>query len=474
MSLTDKLMETFDATFSTFDTHIWTTLLPHRLRSIPGTGELEYYSDASVGYNPFSVAGGVLSITAAPGNNPADLPYNSGIITTQRSFAQLYGYFQITAGLPSGTGLWPAFWMLPAALSGTQEIDVMEAFGGVPGQYSATLHSPANGIDGIPIQTTNLTDGFHSYGVYWTPTTISFWFDETQVAVAPTPSDLNRPMFLLADLAVASDVNAQTQFPASLQISSITAFAYNPSIPGPAAPLTVSVPASASGPEGVAMALTAISIADSEGVAGIVSVGVSDKSLGILWITPQDGVTITVNDSWTVQFSGSLAAVNTVLATLGYRNDPTGATAPTTDVITVSAHDSAGDMDSQHIALSLLAAPPPQIFTFAAAAPQRVLAHPDEVFAFDNGAIVDPRANAGLADHIVDFQPGTDFLAFHNFGASAQLVFDHLAAPGGVPDPTMQYYRVVSSQGTSLTVLVQVANGDTAHLGAGSYGFYPT
>src|SRR5579871_6822795 len=87
-------------------------------RTLPGNKEAEYYSDPSVGENPFSLSGGVLHIAAKPaaaGSNPYGLPYDSGLITTYKSFSQLYGYFEVRAELPAGTGLWPAFWLLPSS-----------------------------------------------------------------------------------------------------------------------------------------------------------------------------------------------------------------------------------------------------------------------------------------------------------------------------------------------------------------------
>jgi len=487
MNPSGSLKLTFDDTFTTFSASpsgngtTWKTTLPHGLRTIAGTGEREYYSDASVGTDPFSDSNGVLSITAAPGSNPLGLPYTSGVITTENSFAQLYGYFQITAELPSGQGMWPAFWLLPADLQGTQEIEAMESFGTHAGQDAVAVHAPSTGVEDVASQTSNLSNHYNTYGVYWTPTTISFYFDGRQVAVAPTPADMNTPMFMLANLAVAPNVASNTEAPATLKIADISAYAYDPSVPGPTAPLHVNVPATATGTQGGVIALAGAAIADSNSYAAkTISVTISDKSLGMLWIAPTAGVTITQSDSWEVKFSGSLASVNAALATLSYKNEPIpSGSAPTSDTITIAASDAAGDMDSQRITVALTQAASPS-FIALGAAPERVVASGNDVFELTKGAIADPHTNNGIGEQIVDFHAaaasvsGSDFIAFHGFAPGAQLVFDHDAKAHGVVDASMQYYRVVDGHGGSPLIFVQMANGSSAHLTAADYGFYPS
>ena len=101
----------------------WMTAYPYEgeaARALPApvsaNREAQFYSDSSVGSNPFSVHDGVLHISAAPstGHVPHGLHYTSGIITTLKSFSQTYGYFEIRVKLPAGKGLWPAFWLLPS------------------------------------------------------------------------------------------------------------------------------------------------------------------------------------------------------------------------------------------------------------------------------------------------------------------------------------------------------------------------
>ncbi len=118
---------TFDDEFNSFSsngpsnpsitggTGTWDTTYSYGERHL--NDEQEFYSDPTVGVNPDSASGGVLDIHAAPATsatNTGGLPYTSGVITTDHSFNQEYGYFEMRAELPQGAGLWPAFWLLPA------------------------------------------------------------------------------------------------------------------------------------------------------------------------------------------------------------------------------------------------------------------------------------------------------------------------------------------------------------------------
>ena len=485
MSAPTGLTQTFDSDFSTFvsspdGSEGWRTTLPHGARTLATNGELEYYSDPSVGYDPFSVQNGVLDITAQPGANPDGLPYESGIVTTEGDFSQLYGYFDMRAELPAGVGMWPAFWMLPQNLSGTNEIDVMEMFGADPTQYRLTDHSPADGSASAFVNTPDLSQGFHDYGVYWTPTSLSFYFDGAQVANMPTPADMNSPMFMLANLAIANDVDAATTFPAHMLIQSITAYAYDPGRPGPTPQLYVQAQGQANGAIGQSIPLGGVWIADTDTAgSGSVAVTISDKSLGLLSTQPISGVSSTGENSWYLQLAGSLPAINAALATLSYENVPTSASAPTQDTVTVSATDQDGNMDAVRTAVALSPGPDLQ-FIPVDGETIRYQAAADDVFTLTNGQMADPTTNGGQANHIINFATaaespdGWDFLALHGFDSTATLQFSHLANVGGNPDPSMQYYYVASATGNSPIFLVQMANGSATRLGSHYYGFYPT
>ncbi|MEQ1941760.1 family 16 glycosylhydrolase [Mesorhizobium sp. VNQ89] len=181
-----------------------------------------------LGYNPFSIVDGHLVITAEPidetGGATKDFEFTSGMISSQSSFWQTYGYFEMTAELPEGAGAWPAFWMLPVDNSWPPEIDILEAFGDQPNQ----VHSAVIGSSGMTEAWTQVdtSGGSHSYGVQWTPYEISFFVDGVQVMSTPTTSELHDPMYLLANLAIGGPWagNADPSLIAQLMIDEIVAY----------------------------------------------------------------------------------------------------------------------------------------------------------------------------------------------------------------------------------------------------------
>ena len=213
-------------------------------RTLVNNGELEVYVDPkfagtgskSLNLNPFRVANGKLDIVAEPLEQSSrrvawDRSYSSGLLTTKASFSQQYGVFEIRAKVPPGKGLWPAFWLLPANGAWPPELDVLEILGDNPSKVHMSWHSNGDGKHSSETKTIDIPDAsadFHTYSVEWTKDTINWFFDDIQVASAPTPSDLHQPMYMLVNLAVGGGwpgaPNASTQFPASYSIDWVRAY----------------------------------------------------------------------------------------------------------------------------------------------------------------------------------------------------------------------------------------------------------
>jgi len=172
--------------------------------------EAEYYVDPATGIvDPFSIANGALTITAQPtvaGEQTSGQPYTSGLLTTANSFTQNQGYFEIRCETPSTQGFWPAFWLLPTGGGGTPEIDVMEQpnLNGLSTYWTyARPGVTANNGGGWVNTNVNLSTTYNTYGVMWTPTSITFFFDGIQVGTTiAVPANFSQQMYMLVNLAV--------------------------------------------------------------------------------------------------------------------------------------------------------------------------------------------------------------------------------------------------------------------------------
>jgi Ca2+-binding RTX toxin-like protein len=195
--------------------------------------------------SPFAVNGdGTVSIWARPSANSELFGYGftSGLLSTKDSFTQTYGYFEMRADLPDAVGAWPAFWLLPADGSWPPELDVMEALS-TDSMSWTTKHwgTPSNhGAEGV--QNFVPGEGFHTYGALWTAGDIRWYVDGVEVNRTTTPADMNKPMFMIANLALggwAGTVDA-THLPAEMKIDYIRAYqlptASTPTPPPPAPP----------------------------------------------------------------------------------------------------------------------------------------------------------------------------------------------------------------------------------------------
>ncbi len=113
--------------------------------------------------------------------------FTSGSIRTLGKFQHKYGYWVARCKLPKQPGHWPAFWLMAPGVSrvgdegrdGT-EIDIVE----IPwrdGQITMNLHWDGYGKDhksaGTKTKFPELTEGFHTFALLWTPDQYVFYTD---------------------------------------------------------------------------------------------------------------------------------------------------------------------------------------------------------------------------------------------------------------------------------------------------------
>ncbi|WP_166959430.1 glycoside hydrolase family 16 protein [Yeosuana marina] len=191
-----------------------------------GNQELQFYTDRS---ENVTVRNGMLLITAQK-ENYQNSTYTSARLSTKGLFEQQYGRFEARIKVPSGSGLWPAFWMLGAdsdqvVWPQVGEIDIMEYRRQEPTKISGTVHGPGySGLTNPQGQITKsydleerLDEGFHIFGIEWGPDYINYYVDDvlynqiTPADLKVTPANstgelgewvFNKPFYIILNLAV--------------------------------------------------------------------------------------------------------------------------------------------------------------------------------------------------------------------------------------------------------------------------------
>jgi beta-glucanase (GH16 family) len=214
-----------------------------------GNSELEWYQPDNILFDQQSIL-----LTAKPQRvNATDgntYDYSSAMITSGRDsnnpnvpvkFSFQFGYAEIHAKVPSGKGLWPAFWMLPANNDALPEIDVMEIIGDDPKTVNMTVHySRTKGSvvkDGFAwTGTADLSKDWHTYGVDWEPDFIAWYVDGVERWRYTNKTHIPaEPMYLLVNLAVGGDwpgsPDQSTVFPSVFQIDYLRVWQQTNQIP---------------------------------------------------------------------------------------------------------------------------------------------------------------------------------------------------------------------------------------------------
>lgn len=145
--------------------------------------------------------------------------YTSTRITTAGKKEFQYGRMEVRAKIPTGKGIWPAFWMLGSNIKKVGwpkcgEIDILEYVGREPHQIFTSLHtqdSHGNTINTKKTQIDNIEEGFHLYAIDWTKDKIEFFVDNQSVyTFNPDKKDenvwpFNQPFYFIVNVAVGGN-----------------------------------------------------------------------------------------------------------------------------------------------------------------------------------------------------------------------------------------------------------------------------
>lgn len=180
--------------------------------------------------------------------------YTSARINTSASYSFTYGRMEVRAKVPTGIGLWPAFWALGSNISTVSwpacgEIDVMEWVGQTPSSISGSMHAPGyNGANGLTAAdllpgTETYSESYHVFAVDWYPGEIVWSVDgvpyETRLE-SDIPAGSAWPFtddfYIILNLAVGGDwpgsPNADTVFPQDYRVDYVRVYSL-PTTPPP-------------------------------------------------------------------------------------------------------------------------------------------------------------------------------------------------------------------------------------------------
>jgi beta-glucanase (GH16 family) len=200
-----------------------------------GNHELQTYTDAIGNAHLDGNGHLVIRVERVPGG------YTSVRLKTRGLLIIQYGRLEARIKMPSGQGLWPAFWVLGSSFNGSNwpdcgEIDVMENIGREPGRIYGGIHGP--GYSGGRALTNTFmlpsgakfSDDFHTFAIEWQPQSIVFLVDGDRyhaVSPASLPKDTqwvfdDRPFFVLLNVAVGGDFpggpDGSTTFPQEMVV----------------------------------------------------------------------------------------------------------------------------------------------------------------------------------------------------------------------------------------------------------------
>ena len=204
-----------------------------------GNSELQYYREENT-----TVADGKLTITAKSesfgGKN-----YTSSRLRSINKGDWTYGRFEASIKLPTGQGLWPAFWMMPTDdVYGTWprsgEIDIMELVGNRPNEVFGTIHygssfeTRASSGAEYQLESGIFNDDFHLFAIEWEENVIRWYVDDvlyaTQTAsdISPNNWPFDQNFHFLLNVAVGGTFpgspDGTTMFPQTMEVDYVRAY----------------------------------------------------------------------------------------------------------------------------------------------------------------------------------------------------------------------------------------------------------
>lgn len=208
---------------NSLDTGKWNVLLREQSKH----NELQYYLPDEV-----YTENGLLRLRSRV-RKFGPMEFTSGRLDTKDKFTPVYGRFEIRAKLPSGKGLWPAYWLYPqnrnwqmeyimaeAVASGKEriipeerpwysEIDIMEFLGHEPNIVYGTLHyysfdGQKKTSSGKVTGSIDYSNDFHIYVLEWEPDSIR-WYIDGKIFHSTVLGIPHTPHYLIINTAIGGE-----------------------------------------------------------------------------------------------------------------------------------------------------------------------------------------------------------------------------------------------------------------------------
>jgi beta-glucanase (GH16 family) len=229
----------FNGAAGAIDGKKWTA----EVNGSPANAELEFYTDRQ---SNVALDGHGNLILTARAEAYQGHQYTSGRINTSGHFTQAYGRFEARVWMPTGKGIWPAFWTLGDNIGSARwpacgELDIMETVGDDTDHNYGSAHGPGYSggnplTKGYTYAGTTLTDGYHNYAIEWEPNQVRWYVDgnlfETQTSAdvpAGTTWVYDHPFFIILNVAVGGtwpgSPDGSTVFPQVMKVDYVRVYA---------------------------------------------------------------------------------------------------------------------------------------------------------------------------------------------------------------------------------------------------------
>ncbi len=133
--------------------------------------------------------------------------YGCGGVRSKDRFMHAYGYYEIRCQVPKEVGTWAAFWLYAPCVGSVgnggkdgTEIDIFEAVWRNEDKINVALHWDGYGKEhkvwSQKPEAKGLKEGFHTFGLAWTPKEYIFYYDGKEVTRSAAGGVCEVPLYV--------------------------------------------------------------------------------------------------------------------------------------------------------------------------------------------------------------------------------------------------------------------------------------